>query len=79
MLESGDLRKGLKLEIDGEPYIIVHGANYYRDDLLKRLSVEKEILTSISGYSSVFTNDEIIDSMLMSYSGLINKKIVKLT
>ena len=23
MLESGDLRKGLKLEIDGEPYIIV--------------------------------------------------------
>ena len=24
MLESGDLRKGLKLEIDGEPYVIVH-------------------------------------------------------
>ena len=23
MLESGDLRKGLKLEFDGEPYIIV--------------------------------------------------------
>jgi len=23
MLESGDLRKGLKLEIDGEPYVIV--------------------------------------------------------
>jgi elongation factor P len=24
MLESGDLRKGSKLEIDGEPYVIVH-------------------------------------------------------
>ncbi|MDA8142286.1 MAG: elongation factor P [Desulfobacteraceae bacterium] len=24
MLESGDLRKGTKLEIDGEPYVIVH-------------------------------------------------------
>jgi elongation factor P len=23
MLESGDLRKGLKLELDGEPYVIV--------------------------------------------------------
>ena len=23
MLESGDLRKGLKLELDGEPYMIV--------------------------------------------------------
>ncbi len=26
MYESGDLRKGLKLEIDGEPYIIVQFA-----------------------------------------------------
>ena len=26
MLESGDLRKGLKLEIDGEPHVIVHFA-----------------------------------------------------
>ncbi|MBW2432925.1 MAG: elongation factor P, partial [Deltaproteobacteria bacterium] len=23
MLESGDLRKGLKIELDGEPYVIV--------------------------------------------------------
>ena len=26
MLESGDLRKGLKLEMDGEPYVIVQFA-----------------------------------------------------
>ena len=26
MLESGDLRKGLKLEIDGEPFVIVQFA-----------------------------------------------------
>ena len=26
MLESGDLRKGLKLEIEGDPYVIVQFA-----------------------------------------------------
>ena len=29
--------------------IIVHGANYYRDQLLNNLGIQKEIFTSING------------------------------
>ncbi len=58
--------------------IIVHGANFYRDQLLEKLGIQKEIFTSISGFSSVNSTQEIIDSMLMSYSGLRNKRIVEI-
>lgn len=60
-----------------ERVIIVHGANYQRDKLLSELNKEKRVVTSISGYSSVYTDSTIIDSMLMSYSGLANKNIVR--
>ena len=64
-------------EID-EPKLIVHGANVLRDRLAQRLGMEKTILTSVSGYSSVFSDQDAIDVILMSYAGLRNKKIVEL-
>lgn len=57
---------------------IVHGANALRDDLARRLGVEKQILTSVSGYTSVYTDKELMDVMLMAYSGLRNKRLVEL-
>lgn len=61
-----------------EKFIIVHGANYVRDKLMKDLGQEKKVLTSLSGYSSVFSDEDAINSIMMAYSGLMNKKIVEL-
>lgn len=60
-----------------KPFIIVHGANALRDEVATRLGMEKKVLTSVSGYSSVFSDDDAIDAILMSYAGLRNKRIVE--
>ena len=61
-----------------EKFIIIHGANHLRDELMTKLGLQKKTLTSVSGYSSVFSDDEAIDVMMMAYSGLRNKRIVEL-
>ena len=61
-----------------QPCIIVHGANVLRDQLAKRLGMEKTVLTSVSGYSSVFSDQAALEVIMMSYSGLRNKQIVEL-
>jgi hypothetical protein len=62
----------------GEKAVIVHGANHARDELMKKLGHEKKILLSLSGYSSVYSDDTAIDMIMMAYSGLRNKRIVEL-
>jgi len=61
-----------------ESVMIVHGANVLRDQLAARLGMEKTILTSVSGYNSVLSDQDAIDVIMMSYSGLRNKQIVEL-
>ncbi|MBI5809066.1 MAG: [LysW]-aminoadipate kinase [Ignavibacteriales bacterium] len=61
-----------------EKFIIVHGANALRDELAQKLNYQKRIVTSISGYDSVFSTEETIDLMMMAYAGLKNKRIVEL-
>lgn len=60
-----------------ERCIIVHGANALRDSLAERLDLPKKEVTSISGYSSVFSDESAIDVMMMAYAGLRNKRIVE--
>jgi len=64
-------------KLDG-PFIIVHGANVLRDQLAVKLGFEKTVLTSVSGYTSVFSNQDALDVIMMSYAGLRNKRIVEL-
>lgn len=61
-----------------EPFIIVHGANALRDKIGDALGIERKVLTSISGYSSVFSDELTIDLQMMAYSGLRNKRIVEM-
>lgn len=61
-----------------EPVIIVHGANALRDELAAKLGLEKKTVTSVSGYQSVFSDEEALNVMMMAYSGLKNKRIVEL-
>jgi len=61
-----------------QPFIVVHGANVLRDQLAERLGIEKTVITSVSGYSSVFSDEAALEVIMMSYSGLRNKQIVEL-
>ena len=60
-----------------ESCIIVHGANALRDDLAHKLGYEKVTLTSVSGYSSTYSDEEALDIQMMAYSGLKNKRIIE--
>ncbi len=61
-----------------EPFVVVHGANALRDELAQTLGKPKQVLTSVSGYQSVFSDEDAIDTILMSYAGLRNKRLVEL-
>ncbi|HCK77072.1 MAG TPA: acetylglutamate kinase [Gammaproteobacteria bacterium] len=61
-----------------QPFVVVLGANALRDRLAQRFGHEKVELTSVSGYSSVFSDVEAIDLIMMAYSGLSNRRFVEL-
>ncbi|OGU37386.1 MAG: acetylglutamate kinase [Ignavibacteria bacterium GWB2_35_6b] len=78
---------GAGINIDGaisdlaevkEKFIIIHGANALRDELAEQLGYPKKTVTSVSGYSSVLTDEKALDIMMMAYAGLKNKRIVEL-
>jgi [amino group carrier protein]-L-2-aminoadipate/L-glutamate 6-kinase len=60
-----------------EPYVIVHGANALRDRLAEALNQPKRVLTSVKGYTSVYSDEKLLDVMMMAYAGLRNKRIVE--
>ena len=61
-----------------ERYVIVHGANALRDKLAENLGQPKQVLTSVKGYTSVYSDEKLLDVMMMAYAGLRNKRIVEL-
>jgi acetylglutamate/LysW-gamma-L-alpha-aminoadipate kinase len=61
-----------------EGFVIVHGANAFRDKLAEDLGQPKQVLTSVKGYTSVYSDEKLIDVMMMAYAGLRNKRIVEL-
>ena len=63
--------------IDG-PAMVVLGANAVRDQLAERLGTPKQTLTSVSGYASVFSDEQAIDAIMMAYAGLRCSRFVEL-
>jgi acetylglutamate/LysW-gamma-L-alpha-aminoadipate kinase len=61
-----------------EKFVIVHGANALRDQLAIDLGQPKQVLTSVKGYTSVYSDEKLLDVMMMAYAGLRNKRIVEL-
>ena len=61
-----------------EKFVIVHGANALRDKLADALGTPKQTLTSVKGYSSVYSDEKLLDVMMMAYAGLRNKRIVEM-
>ncbi len=60
-----------------EPFLVVLGANAVRDQLNEQLGIEKQVLTSVSGYSSVYSDEQAIDVIMMSYAGLRSRRFVE--
>ena len=54
------------------------GANAARDDLAARLGSSTRTLTSVSGYTSVLSDETTLDVIMMAYSGLRSKRFVEL-
>jgi len=59
-----------------EKIIIVLGANYLRNKLAEKLNIEVKTIESESGIKSVYTTQEIIDLIIMTYSGLAQKRFI---
>lgn len=71
-----NIAKDLAKLIKTEHVVVVHGASATRDEIAKKLGVPTKTITSPSGVSSVYTDSNAIDVFLMTYCGLVNKKIV---
>jgi acetylglutamate/LysW-gamma-L-alpha-aminoadipate kinase len=61
-----------------ERFIIVHGANAVRDEIAVKMGFPTRSVTSVSGYSSVLSDEKAIDAIMMGYAGLQNKRLVEL-
>ena len=59
-----------------EKMMLVHGASVQRDEISARMTVPVKTVTSPSGISSVYTDQEALEIFLMAYPGLVNKQIV---
>jgi acetylglutamate/LysW-gamma-L-alpha-aminoadipate kinase len=60
------------------PVLVVLGANAVRDEIAERLGTPKKVLTSVSGYTSVYSDEQAIDAIMMSYAGLRCSRFVEL-
>lgn len=61
-----------------DPFIVVHGANAVRDAIAAKLGNPTQVVTSVSGYTSVLSDKVALDAILMGYAGVQNKRIVEL-
>lgn len=59
------------------PVVLVHGAHRVLDDLALRLGHPPRFITSASGAVSRYTDDTAMDHFLMTYCGLVNKRMVQ--
>lgn len=61
-----------------ERFVIVHGANAVRDEIAAKMGHPTKTVTSVSGYSSVLSDEKAIDAIMMGYAGIQNKRLVEL-
>lgn len=57
-------------------FVIVHGANALRDEVAVKMNYRTKKIKSPSGIESTYTDRQALDIFLMSYAGLMNKKLV---
>ncbi len=60
-----------------DPVIVVLGANQHRDRLAQQLKKPTRTLRSVSGYDSVYSDQDAIDVIMMSYAGVVRTRFVE--
>ncbi len=60
-----------------QPIVFVHGANAALDAFMRSQGREPQLVTSASGQTSRFTNQETMDDFLAVYAGRTNKRLVE--
>jgi acetylglutamate/LysW-gamma-L-alpha-aminoadipate kinase len=61
-----------------EEVVVVLGANALRKRFAEALGKPVKTITSLSGYTSVFSDDDTIDLLMLAYAGLRCKRMVEL-
>lgn len=61
----------------GRPFALIHGANKLRDELAQALGRPPKVIESISGYTSVLSDDDALDLLMAAYAGVRNKRLVE--
>lgn len=59
------------------PFVLLHGANHLRDQVAAAMGHPPRVVESLSGYSSVLSDDDAIDALMAAYAGIRNKRIVE--
>ena len=59
------------------PTVVIHGANQLRDRIAAALGTPPTVVESISGQSSVLSDEPAIDALLAAYAGIRNKRLVE--
>jgi acetylornithine/LysW-gamma-L-lysine aminotransferase len=59
------------------PFVLLHGANKLRDTVATALGNPTRVVESVSGYTSVLTDERAIDALLAAYAGIRNKRLVE--
>lgn len=62
---------------DGVRIVLVHGGSHETNVISERLGKPPKTLTSVSGYTSRYTDRETLEIFAMVYAGKINKIIVE--
>ena len=59
------------------PVVVLHGANKLRDEMAEALGRPPRVVESVSGYTSVLSDDDAIDVLMAAYAGVRNKRLVE--
>ena len=65
------------LAAEPQPIIVVLGANAARDRLAEKLDMPTQMIQSVSGYDSVYTDQNAIDLIMMTYAGAVRNRFVE--
>src|SRR5688572_17950977 len=59
-----------------QPVVVVHGGNAEFSDLSRRLGIPPRMITSSTGRVTRYSDAATMDTMLMTYCGKVNKRLV---
>jgi [amino group carrier protein]-L-2-aminoadipate 6-kinase len=73
---EGALADVARLTAEGERVVVVHGGSTAVDELLGRLGVDPEYVTTPGGVTGRFTDEETMEAFTMAMAGRVNTDLV---